>query len=43
MRLSVNYRRDDRAETIIDGATIRLYHGVTGIPVFQIEYPDPVD
>jgi hypothetical protein len=35
--------KDDRAETIIDGATIRLYHGVTGIPVFQIEYPDPVN
>jgi hypothetical protein len=34
--------KDDRAETIIDGATMRLYHGVTGIPVFQIEYPDPV-
>jgi hypothetical protein len=35
--------KDDRAETIIDGATIRLYHGVTGIPVSQIEYPDPVN
>ena len=34
--------KDDRAETIIDGATIRLHHGVTGA-VFQIEYPDPVD
>jgi hypothetical protein len=32
---------DGRAQTIVEGATIRLYRGVTGIPVFQIEYPDP--
>jgi hypothetical protein len=31
---------EGRAETIVDGATIRLKRGVTGIPVFQIEYPD---
>jgi hypothetical protein len=35
--------KNDRAETVVDGATIRLYHGITGIPVFQIEYPDPPD
>jgi hypothetical protein len=35
--------KDDRAETVIDGATIRFYHGITGIGVFQIEYPDPVE
>jgi hypothetical protein len=34
---------EGRAETIVDGATIRLYRGVTGLPVFQIEYPDPVN
>lgn len=32
------------AETTVDGgAKVRLYRGVTGVPVFQIEYPDPVD
>jgi hypothetical protein len=35
--------KNDRAETVVDGAIIRLYHGITGIPVFQIEYPDPPD
>ena len=33
--------KEGRSETRVDGATIRLYMGVTGIPVFQIEYPDP--
>jgi hypothetical protein len=32
-----------RAETNVEGATIRLHRGITGIPVFQIEYPDPVN
>jgi len=32
-----------RAETNVEGATIRLHRGMTGIPVFQIEYPDPVN
>jgi hypothetical protein len=35
--------KDDHAETAIDGATIRLYRGFTGVAVFQIEYPDPFD
>jgi hypothetical protein len=35
--------KEDRAEAVVDGATIRLYHGITGVPVFQIEYPDPVN
>ena len=30
----------DRTETTVAGATVRLYHGVSGIPVFEIEYPD---
>jgi hypothetical protein len=34
---------DDRVETVVDGPTIRLYHGITGITVFEIEYPDPPD
>jgi hypothetical protein len=34
---------EGRAETIVEGATIRLYHDMTGIPVFEIEYPDPVN
>jgi hypothetical protein len=34
---------DGSAETTVEGATIRLNRGVTGVPVFQIEYPDPVD
>jgi hypothetical protein len=35
---------EGRAETIVEGgATIRLHRGMTGIPVFQIEYPDPVN
>ena len=29
-----------RSELIVEGATVRLYRGATGVPVFQIEYPD---
>jgi hypothetical protein len=39
-RLVSELAKFDRAETTVAGATVRLYHGVSGIPVFEIEYPD---